>query len=168
MSVSCFIGIGSNLDDPVKQMQEAWSALSVLRNTQLVSTSSLYGSDPMGPQDQPDYVNSVAEISTQLSPLCLLDELQAVEDKQGRVRGHNRWTARTLDLDLLLYGQQVLTSERLTVPHPGITERSFVLMPLLEIAPNCIIPGKGSADTFAASAENFGIHRLQETPLHGT
>ncbi len=167
MSVRCFIGVGSNLGDPVVQMQKAWSAVAAMRETELEKTSSLYGTNPMGPQDQPDYINSVAQLKTDLSPLCLLDELQNIENASGRERGQTRWSARTLDLDILLYGQQVLSSERLTVPHPGMTVRSFVLVPLLEIAPDCNIPGLGRADTFAATAEQFGIHRLEETAQHG-
>jgi len=163
----CFIGIGSNLADPVQQTQLAWQAMADLAHTQLLQASSLYGSDPMGPADQPPYVNSVACLQTELAALDLLDALQHIENQQGRVRSNQRWTARTLDLDLLLYEQQVLSCERLIVPHPGITVRSFVLQPLLEICADCVIPGHGPASSFLDSAPNLGIHKLQELPDDG-
>ncbi|WP_103270655.1 2-amino-4-hydroxy-6-hydroxymethyldihydropteridine diphosphokinase, partial [Vibrio vulnificus] len=102
--------------------------------------SQLYSSSPMGPQDQPDYINAVAAIETELTPLELLDCTQAIELEQGRVRKEERWGPRTLDLDIILYGDEVIDSERLTVPHYGMKEREFVLYPLAEIAPNLTLP----------------------------
>jgi len=164
----CFVGVGSNLDGPIQQSRRAWAALARLAETRLVKTSSLYRSNPMGPGDQPAYINSVVELHTGLSPLDLLDALQGIEADQGRVRGDQRWMARTLDLDLLLYGQQVLSCERLSVPHPGVTDRSFVLLPLLEVAPGCVIPGGGPAAGFIADAPDYQIHRVQEISADGT
>jgi len=135
-----YIGIGSNQQDPVKQAQQAIEALRNLPNSVLTQCSSLYCSAPMGPQDQPDYINAVAEITTQLSAIELLDALQSIEQNQGRVRKDNRWGPRTLDLDIILYDNQKIDSERLTVPHYGMQDREFVLYPLAEIAPKLTLP----------------------------
>ena len=135
-----YIGIGSNQADPIKQAKQAISALKNLPETQLITCSSLYCSAPMGPQDQPDYINAVAKLDTQLSPLNLLDALQQIELNQGRVRKDNRWGPRTLDLDILLYNDQQINSARLVVPHYGMKVREFVLYPLLEIAKNLVLP----------------------------
>lgn len=137
-----FIGLGSNLDQPVEQLKSARLAISVLPQVEEVNFSSLYLNPPMGPQDQPDYVNAVMAIMTGLPPLKLLADLQAIESEHGRVR-IARWGARTLDLDILLYGQQQISVPELTVPHPGLADRAFVLCPLYEIAPELNIPGKG-------------------------
>ncbi len=137
--VKCYIAIGSNLADPMAQAESAITALQQLPESQLLSVSSLYGSKPMGPQDQPDYINAVASIETTLGPLPLLDALQQIENSQGRER-LQRWGARTLDLDILLYGNEIIDSPRLTIPHYGMKEREFVLYPLAEIAPELILP----------------------------
>jgi 2-amino-4-hydroxy-6-hydroxymethyldihydropteridine diphosphokinase len=142
--VSCYIGLGANLEDPVAQVRRALVALSGLPQTRLVAHSRLYRNPPMGPPDQPDYVNAVACIETKLAPLDLLDGLHAIERDHGRVRHGAKWGARTLDLDMLLYGDRVIRHERLTVPHPGLPERAFVLYPLAEIAPGLDIPGHGA------------------------
>ena len=113
----------------------------------------------MGPQDQPDYLNSVIELYTAIEPLDLLDLLQAIELDHQR-RRNRRWGARTLDLDLLLYGDQEITNARLTVPHPGITERSFVLIPLLELDPDLYLPGVGLASRFRASVANYDLKKM--------
>lgn len=136
-----YIGIGSNQADPSKQALQAIEALKELANTKLLNHSSLYCSAPMGPQDQPDYINAVAELDTQLSALELLDELQKIELSQGRVRKENRWGPRTLDLDIILYGDQQINNTRLTIPHYGMKTREFVLYPLFEIAPELVLPG---------------------------
>lgn len=128
-----FIGLGANLDQPQQQLVDALHELDQLANCQLIKASSLYHSKPVGPQDQPDFVNGVAEIETQLSPIELLDQLQFLEQQHGRIRKRH-WGERTLDLDILFIEQQVIHSERLTVPHPLALERSFVLIPLCEIA----------------------------------
>lgn len=142
MHVDAYIGLGSNLHDPVDQVTQASEALKDLPETKLITCSPLYRSKPMGPQDQPDYINAVAAIKTRLSPLALLDHLQGLEQQFGRKRGE-RWGPRVLDLDLLLYGDQCMASPRLTLPHPGLHERNFVLYPLQDVAPELDIPGLG-------------------------
>ena len=139
-----YIGLGSNLQDPVSQVSRALSSLSRLASSQWRTASSLYRSAPIGPQDQPDYINAVAEIATSLSPELLLEQLQAIEQQHGRQRDGKRWTARTLDLDILLYGQKIINLNSLIIPHPGLYERAFVLYPLQEIAPGLEIPDRGS------------------------
>lgn len=135
-----YIGIGSNQKNPTQQAQQAIEALKQLPSSKLTQCSSLYCSAPMGPQDQPDYVNAVAEIDTQLSAIELLDALQAIELNQGRVRKDNRWGPRTLDLDIILYDNQQIDSERLVIPHYGMQDREFVLYPLQEITSNLTLP----------------------------
>lgn len=137
---TCFIGIGSNLGDPIAQAKQAIAALEAICETQLVSVSSLYASKPMGPTDQPDYVNAVAKIETTLEPLALLDALQHIEQHQGRVRKAERWGPRTLDLDILLIDDLTIEHSRLTVPHYGMREREFVLYPLAEITSQLTLP----------------------------
>jgi len=138
--IETFVAIGSNLADPLGQARRAVAALAMLPESRLVQVSSFYSSGPMGPADQPDYVNAVARIHTRLAPLALLDLLQRIELEQGRVRKDERWGPRTLDLDLLLYGEQVINLPRLIVPHYGMKEREFVLLPLAEIAPALVLP----------------------------
>lgn len=135
-----FIAIGSNLSDPVGQARKAIDALKLIPNTVFIQTSQLYSSAPMGPQDQPDYINAVVELDTELSPLELLDCTQAIELEQGRVRKDERWGPRTLDLDIVLFGHQQINHERLIVPHYGMKVREFVLYPLAEIASDLILP----------------------------
>ncbi len=144
MAVQAFIGIGSNLADPVAQVHSAIEALETLPQTRRASASRLYRNPPMGPADQPDYVNAVAEIETALSPQALLAALQALEADAGRDRSGRRWGPRPLDLDLLVYGDQQIDEAALTVPHPGLASRAFVLHPLAEIAPALPIPGLGT------------------------
>lgn len=135
-----FIAIGSNLNDPVGQAQRGIEALNLIPRTHLIRASQLYSSSPMGPQNQPDYINAVVEIETELTPLELLNYTQKIELEHGRVRKDERWGPRTLDLDILLFNQQIIDSERLTVPHYGMKTREFVLYPLAEIAPNLTLP----------------------------
>ncbi|QIZ77684.1 2-amino-4-hydroxy-6-hydroxymethyldihydropteridine diphosphokinase [Ferrimonas lipolytica] len=137
--IRCYIALGANLAQPDQQLRQALQALAQLPQTSLVSHSQLYRSPPMAGMVQPDYCNAVAAIDTALSPIALLDHLQQLEHNQGRER-HSRWGARTLDLDILLYGDQQIESERLTVPHYGIAERIFVLLPLFELAPALLLP----------------------------
>lgn len=135
-----YIAIGSNLGDPIQQAKDAIEALKQIPQSRLIVVSSLYGSKPMGPADQPDYVNAVALLETTLSPLALLDNTQRIELEHGRERKDERWGPRTLDLDILLYDDRVIDSERLTVPHYGMKQREFVIYPLLEIAPDITMP----------------------------
>lgn len=144
-----YIGLGSNLDAPAEQVKTAIQDLQSLPATELLKTSSLYASPPMGPQDQPDYINAVVLLETQLSPHALLDALQAIEQQHGRQR-KRRWGERTLDLDILLYGPQMIEDERLSVPHPGLPVREFVVYPLLEIAGDIPIPGQETLQVIAS------------------
>ncbi len=153
-----YVGLGSNLSNPKLQIQVAVDAIAKIEHCSLVSVSSLYFSRPMGPQDQPDYMNAVVAIESTLSPLPLLDELQSIENKAGRVRKDNRWGARILDLDILLFGDSVIQSDRLTVPHYGLKFREFVLQPLLEIAPHLCLP---DGDTVANLAKNVPLNGLK-------
>ncbi len=139
-AVTCYVGIGSNLANPLRQAQRAIEALRAIPATRVLAVSPWYGSHPVGgPAGQPDYINGAACLQTRLAPEALLDALQAIEQQQGRER-HTRWGARTLDLDLLLYGNQVINSERLVVPHPRLAGRAFVLAPLADIAPRLLLP----------------------------
>jgi 2-amino-4-hydroxy-6-hydroxymethyldihydropteridine diphosphokinase len=152
-----YIGLGSNLSDPQKQIQLAVTALSEITGCILSNVSSLYFSRPMGPQDQPDYMNAVAQITTELDPLVLLDELQAIENSAGRVRKDNRWGARILDLDILLFNNEIHNNERLTVPHYGLELREFVLLPLAEIAPTLVLPNGKSILTLSQNIDSNGL-----------
>ncbi|WP_455210984.1 2-amino-4-hydroxy-6-hydroxymethyldihydropteridine diphosphokinase [Kaarinaea lacus] len=158
--VRCYIGLGSNLDNPAQQVATALNELMQLPQSKFIHASSLYESPPMGPPDQPNYVNAVAAIDTCLSAEVLLQHLLNVEQRHGRVRGSQRWTARTLDLDLLLYGQQILKSQLLTIPHPGIAERNFVLYPLQEIAPDLVIPQLGPLSALIAGCGRDDLIKL--------
>ncbi len=140
-SVTAYIGLGSNLGDPAANLHSAIAQLAGADGIALRGVSRFYVSKPMGPQDQPDYVNAVICVFTPLDAHTLLQRLFAVERAHGRVRdASQRWGARTLDLDLLLYGDQVIATPDLHVPHPGIGERSFVLLPLADLAPHQVFP----------------------------
>ncbi len=157
-----FIGLGSNLDEPLSQLRNAIGNLKKVKNLNFIEVSSFYSSVPMGPQDQPDYINAVVEVTTSLNAEQLLDELQEIENKQGRVRSQH-WGARTLDLDILLYGSEVINSERLTVPHSGISERDFVLYPLRDLVDeNFEIPELGNISQLLTACPVTGITRLNE------
>ncbi|MEH6649196.1 MAG: 2-amino-4-hydroxy-6-hydroxymethyldihydropteridine diphosphokinase [Motiliproteus sp.] len=137
--IDCYIGLGSNLEQPLQQVQQALEELKHLPDTELIDHSLLYRSDPVGPAGQPNYINAVAQLRSRLQPEALLDQLQQLEQQHRRVRLQH-WGPRTLDLDILLYGDQLIDSERLNVPHPFMAERSFVLYPLLQIAPTLTLP----------------------------
>lgn len=136
---TAYIGLGANIDRPSEQIVSALRAINNIETTQLIEWSSLYHSKPLGPDDQPDYTNAVAAIDTQLSPIQLLDALQNIEKQQGRVKLRH-WGERCIDLDILLFGNETLSSERLNIPHHELKNRSFVVQPLLEIAPNLVLP----------------------------
>ena len=140
--VAAFVGLGSNLGQPERQVRQALLELDGLADSRLTGHSPLYGSSPVGPPGQPDYVNAVARLETSLDAHALLDALQAVELSHGRVRGE-RWGARTLDLDLLLYGDRQIDTPDLKVPHPQLHLRAFVLVPLHDLAPDLELPGLG-------------------------
>lgn len=159
--ITAFIAVGSNLSDPVGQAQNAIEALKGLPSSEFIQSSMLYSSTPMGPQDQPDYINAVVEIKTKLTPLELLDCTQAIELEQGRVRKEERWGPRTLDLDIILYGNEVIDSERLVVPHYGMKEREFVLYPLAEIAPNLTLPCGSRLEDLLKIVDKNGLNIWQ-------
>ena len=156
-----YLGLGANLNTPKKQLDDAVVALKNLPNSEFIACSHYYASKPMGPQDQPDYVNAVACINTSLQPEQLLDLTQAIELEHGRVRKAERWGARTLDIDILLFGEHILNTERLTVPHYGLTEREFVVYPLQEIAPELILPSGASIQQIA---NTLPLNDLQQLP----
>ncbi|MSP28183.1 MAG: 2-amino-4-hydroxy-6-hydroxymethyldihydropteridine diphosphokinase [Methylococcales bacterium] len=157
--VCAYIGLGSNLQNPAEQIQSARVAIAALVGIEERGFSSLYHSAPMGPQDQPDYVNAVMAVATDLPPIDLLRVLQGIENHQGRVRAE-RWGARTLDLDIVLYGDEVINLPDLIVPHVGLTERAFVLYPLNEIAPQLIIPNRGKLVDLLDNCPLAGLTRL--------
>jgi len=152
------VGVGSNLGDRVAHVDAAWLAMAALSSDGVVGRSALYESEPMGPADQPDYVNAACRFSTTLSPHALLAALQAIERREGRVRPALRWTARTLDLDVLLYGDRVIETPDLVVPHPGIAERAFVLQPLVDLDPSLVVPGRGPVSELL---DALGTHSLR-------
>ncbi len=157
-----FIGLGSNLDNPLSQLKKAIEYLKQLKLLSVINVSDFYSSPPMGPQDQPDYINAVIEVATTLDAEQLLDELQQIEHMQGRER-KQRWGARTLDLDILLYGNEVINTERLTVPHSGISERNFVLYPLRDLVDeNFEIPKSGSISELLKACPMAGVTRLSK------
>lgn len=155
-----FIGLGSNLEQPVKQIKKARTAINRLEKVQEAAFSSLYQSSPMGQKNQPDYINAVMAVNTSLKPLALLRRLQQIENQQGRTRTDQRWTARTLDLDMLLYGDQQIDIPDLLAPHYGIADRAFVLYPLYEIAPKLDIPGFGHISDLIAKIPLNGLEKI--------
>ena len=145
-----YIALGSNLANPLHQVQSALNALAELPQTTLTATSSLYRTPPLGPQDQPDYLNAVVALDTDLSAENLLDHTQKIELEHGRVRKDERWGPRTLDLDILLFGDEIINTERLTVPHYDMKNRQFMLYPLAEIAPELRFPSGESLQSVIA------------------
>ncbi len=155
------VGIGSNLDDPEFQVRSAFAALELLPDSRMIATSYLYRNPPMGPSDQPDYVNAVAGLLTRLAPATLLSELLNIEQQRGRLRDPgDRWGPRIIDLDLLVYSDRLLAEPGLTIPHPGISERNFVLLPLLDIAPWLWIPGAGTVTAIASRVDGSALQRI--------
>lgn len=151
-----WIGLGSNLDDPAGQVRAGLTALAGLPDSRPGPVSDLFRSAPVGVTDQPDFCNAVAGLDTDLEPLALLEALQAIEQAAGR-RRTRRWGPRTLDLDILVYGDRRIDLPTLTVPHPRLAERAFVLVPLVSVAPNLDIPGQGTAATLAAGLGDQGV-----------
>lgn len=154
-----YIALGSNLNEPLIQIQKAYLELAELPKTYLLKHSSLYKSAPVGRLDQPNFINAAAKINTALSPFELLDELFKIEQRHGRVR-ESLNAPRTLDLDILIYDELQLDTETLTLPHPRMTQRAFVLYPLMEIAPDCFIPGHGKINRFIAACCDQMIEQL--------
>ncbi|MDX1486972.1 MAG: 2-amino-4-hydroxy-6-hydroxymethyldihydropteridine diphosphokinase [Acidiferrobacterales bacterium] len=155
-----YVGIGSNLDDPVVQVQAGIKALAELPDTRLNRRSSLFRSAPLGVTGQADFVNAVCQLATDLEPHKLLRRLLAIETQHGRVREHEKWGPRTLDLDLLLYDDLALVTPTLVLPHPRLHERAFVLYPLAEIDPVLMIPGRGRVSELLAACIGQQVQRL--------
>ena len=167
MSSRAFVALGSNLGDPLATVRSAFEALSALPQSSLAAASSLYRSAPVGLKNQPDFINAVAALDTLLGADALLDELFAIEARFGRRRDFHH-APRTLDLDLLLYGAEVRGTPRLTLPHPRMHERAFVLLPLVEIAPEAVIPGRGPAAALLDGVREQKLAKLAIIPASPT
>jgi 2-amino-4-hydroxy-6-hydroxymethyldihydropteridine diphosphokinase len=155
-----YIGVGSNLDEPRRQVQSAFLRLARVPDTRLILTSGMYASKPFGPVVQPDFVNAAAAVLTQLTARQFLDALRAIESDMGRPAQHEHWGPRVIDLDLLSYARERSSDGQLTLPHPGIVERNFVLYPLAEITPDLEIPGLGRVAQLAGRVVPEGLHIL--------
>ena len=155
-----YVGVGSNLDGPARQVKGAIGLLGEVPGIRLVAASSLYRSGAFGGIEQPDFVNAVVAVLTTLTPGELLAELQAIERRQGRERDELRWGPRVIDLDLLVYSAEKIDGPALTLPHPGIGERNFVLLPLAEIAPDLAVPGLGRVANIPVSRVEPSISRI--------
>lgn len=158
-TATAYIGVGSNLDDPVSKVRAALRALDDLPATRVTARSSLYRTDPVGYADQPQFINAVARIETALAPEDLLQALLGIEARYGRVRSM-RNAPRTLDLDVLLYEDRLLHTPMLTIPHPRMHERAFVLAPLAEIAPGVVVPGRGRAAELLDAVTCRGVEKI--------
>lgn len=153
---TAYIGLGSNLENPALQLETALKNIEAIPGTSVVAVSRHYASKPLGPQDQPDYLNAVAKICTELRPTELLRALQNIELQQGRTRGI-RWGARTIDLDILLYANIKMNTPELCIPHKEMSNRNFVLLPLADIAPELILPDGTALASLLAKTSSEGI-----------
>ncbi len=158
--VAAYVGLGANLGQPLPTLRQATAALDALPGTRLRAASGVYQSAPLGCPDQPDYLNAVVGLETTLPAPALLGHLQAIERAHGRSRDGTRWGPRTLDLDLLLYGEQEFRTDALVVPHPGLTLRAFVLYPLREIAPGLCLPGGESLEALLGRVPATDLRRV--------
>jgi len=154
------VALGANLGEPVRTVRAALEDLDRLPACRLLRASSLYVTPPLGPPGQPDYINAVAELDCGLEAHVLLDELQAIEARYGRLRGGERWIARTLDLDILVFGDREIRDDRLTVPHAHLSERAFFLLPLAELAFTLAVPGHGLVAELLQGVSLAGIRKL--------
>lgn len=161
---SAYIGLGSNLESPITQLRSAVAAIQAHPQIHSVESSCAYNTTPVGPQDQPDYTNAALKISTSLSAIELLDALQAIENAHGRVRTL-RWGARTLDLDILLFNDEIIDHPRLTVPHREMLNRNFVLIPLADITPTLIFPSGLTLSQAIEQCPENPIQRLKDQTL---
>lgn len=158
-----YVALGSNQGDPQGQVRAAFGSLDALPDSRLLRRSSLYRTRPWGVTDQPDFINAAAELETDLEPSALMQALLDIEEQAGRIREGRRWGPRTLDLDLLLYGDRQLEMPGLTLPHPRIAERAFVLLPLAELDPALCIPGRGKVGTLLDNVDAGTCMRLAST-----
>lgn len=159
-----YIALGSNMANPFGQVCEAIEEISQLKQSRLLASSKIYKSAPMETVDdiqQDDYTNAVILIETQLDPFVLLTELKTIEKKHKRLKKGPRWGPRTLDLDILLYGDRMISTADLTLPHPGIAERNFVLVPLMDIDPNLMIPGVGVVSDLIKKCKNLPLEQIE-------
>lgn len=161
-----YIALGANLDQPVQQVSRALRELDSIERTRVIAVSSLYRTAPVGFTDQPDFINAVAQVETTLSPRALLDELHVIEARHGRQRSF-RNAPRALDLDLLTYADLVLDENGLTLPHPRLHQRAFVLMPLAEIAPHAPIPGRADASQLLSRVDCAGVEKIGTATANG-
>lgn len=158
-----YIGVGANLQKPEEQVKAAFEELAMLPDTRLMAVSSLYRSAPVGYSGQPDFINAVAHVETALAPRDLLDALLRIEQRFGRVRDV-RNGPRTLDLDILLYGELTIAEPGVTIPHPRMHERAFVIVPLAEIAPDADVPGRGSVSELVGKVDRTAVTPLDAAP----
>jgi 2-amino-4-hydroxy-6-hydroxymethyldihydropteridine diphosphokinase len=159
-----YVAVGANLDDPLSRVKDSFALLGAIRSTRLIAISRLYRSAPLGPQDQPDFVNAAVALLTQLSAAELLAEMKSLERALGRdTPPLVRWGPRRIDFDLLVFGAEQIQTETLTVPHPGVLARNFVLYPLLDIAPELFVPGHGHVRELAARVSANGLSALAST-----
>ncbi len=156
-----YIGLGSNMESPKQQIKSAIKSIAEIPEIQVLVASSLYKSKPVGPQDQNDYINAVIKIETEFMPLELLDCMQDIENQHGRIRKEH-WGPRILDLDILIFGKKIIQDKKLTIPHPEIEKRPFVLVPLAEIDSNCSIPGIGLISDLLAVNNQKDLELLYE------
>lgn len=160
--VPAYVALGSNLDDPVRQVARAFEALATeIPGTRLFGRSALYRARPMGPVAQPDFVNAAAGLLTQLDAPALLRELKALETRLGRAAPVVRWGPRLIDLDLLVHGGTRASDETITVPHPGLAERAFVLVPLADVSASLVVPGVGRVTELLGRVDETGLERIE-------
>lgn len=162
---TAYIGLGSNLGNPVLQLNTAINALEKLAPSKALLCSPFYTSTAIGPGEQPDYINAVVKLKTQLSPLALLHQLQHIEQQQGRQR-EVRWGARTLDLDLLLYDELTMDSNELQIPHPEMINRNFVLYPLYDVAPELVLSDTQNLAQIIQKTSTSGLRQLEEKDVN--
>lgn len=160
MSDVAYIGLGSNLDDPSAQLLSALSTIHKHTQISIQACSHLYASEPMGPKDQPEFINAVCKVTTSLTPIELLDALQNIENEHGRKREGEQWGPRTLDLDILLFNNITMSNDRLTLPHYDMVHREFVLVPLFELAPDMLMQDGRNLAAWVAKCSLNGLRRL--------
>lgn len=163
--VPAYVALGSNLAEPLAQILSAFTRLGQICDTRLIARSRFYHTRPMGPQDQPEFINAAAGLLTQLPAAALLAELKTIERDMGRVPPPVRWGPRLIDLDLLVYGTDVIDEPGLVVPHPGIHERNFVLYPLADIAPALLVPGRGTVTELARRRGADGLRPVAQVAV---
>lgn len=160
--VKAYIGVGSNLNDPQRQVEVAIASLNKIPQSHVSCASSFYRSTPLGVKDQPEFINAVAEVETSLAPHALLAHLQRIEKEQGRVRDGTHWGPRIIDLDILLYGEQHVSTDDLRIPHPEMMKREFVIYPLAEIVPSLILPDGAPVAACQVACPSRGIQRIPQ------